>query len=51
MMPVEHSSEDIQPKVVHASLEFRREMMAEHTDLVVCGQVVALAAMLKQPGS
>ena len=49
-MPIEHSIEDIQQEVVDTSLEVWCEIMAEHTDLVVCGEVVALAAMLKQHG-
>lgn len=46
----EHSSEDVQQEVVDTSLELRHEIMTEHIDLVVCGHVVALAAMFKQHG-
>ena len=37
-------------RVVNTSLEFRHRTMTEHTDLIVCGQDMALGAM-KQQGS
>lgn len=49
-MIAEHSSEDVQQEVVDTSSELRPEIVAEQIDLVVCGQVVALAAMLRQHG-
>lgn len=49
-MIAEHSSKDVQQEVVDTPLELRPEIVAEQIDLIVCGQVVALAAMLKQHG-
>lgn len=35
MVPVEHSSENVQQEVVDTNLELRHEIIAEHMDLLV----------------
>lgn len=51
MVLVEHSSEDVQQEVIETSLGLWHEITAEHMDLLVCSQVVALATTLKRYGA